>query len=480
MEEDNPDPQKIGELFVMQYYTQMHKDPSQMHRFYLANSIFTRGGPEMGTVTPVVGQQAIHEKIQSLGLQKVHTRIRQVDSNSTVLSTEKDHAILIQVTGELSIAGHPMRPFVQTFVLGLESPKKYYIHNDIFRYQIYDEDFVSETDDTNEVQIETEPVVEGNSAELVPPTDHTHTDEGGDDVVSEPSVKGSPAPPVTTEVLPTTNSWSDRYEAGTIVNSVPDETDEGPVTTSVPPAGGSSFTNATSETDEIVNDDQNKPKDTSWASKLKAAGSAGKTQSSSNPLPSSANKQPSFGLQSRGPNNMVNSTQPLPQREPKQSRIKQQDSSKPLDKKPPLTTPTLSSAPSSVPLTRSAPDSHQVFVGNLPNGTKEDELKEIFKKYGNVIEVRINPKNFGFIVFDSEEPVQTIIASRAETTLMLHDRKLNIEEKRPSSFQKTMGGSGSGGFSSGRKFPAGSGGMFSGGNKYSRGTVAASKPPPRR
>ena len=148
--------------------------------------------------------KAIHEKIQSLGLQKVHTRIRQVDSHATVYTNEKDHAILIQVTGELSNAGQAMRPFVQTFVLAIESPKKYYIHNDIFRYQIYDEDFVSETDDTNEVQIETEPVVEGSSH-----FDHTHTDEGGDDVVSEPSVKGSPAPPVTTEVLP---NWSDRYE----------------------------------------------------------------------------------------------------------------------------------------------------------------------------------------------------------------------------------------------------------------------------
>ena len=54
---------------------------------------------------------------------------------------------------------------------------------------------------------------------------------------------------------------------GTIVNSVPDDVDEAAVT--VPPASGSSFTNAANETDEIVNDDQNKPKDTSWASKLK-------------------------------------------------------------------------------------------------------------------------------------------------------------------------------------------------------------------
>ena len=156
-----------------------------------------------------------------------------------------------------------------------------------------------------------------------------------------------------------------------------------------------------------------------------------------------------------------------------------------MDKKPALTAPASFSTPPSVPLTRSAPDSHQVFVGNLPNGTKEEELKEIFKKFGNVIEVRINPKNFGFIVFDSEDPVQHIIATRSETNLTLHDRKLNIEEKRPSAFQKTMGGSGGGGFGSSRKFVPSSGGMFSsGGNKYpggrASGVNAAGKPPPRR
>lgn len=40
-----------------------------------------------------------------------------------------------QVTGELSNYGQPMRRFMQTFVLAPQSPKKYYVHNDIFRYQ---------------------------------------------------------------------------------------------------------------------------------------------------------------------------------------------------------------------------------------------------------------------------------------------------------------------------------------------------------
>ena len=41
----------------------------------------------------------------------------------------------LQVTGELSNNGQPMRRFMQTFVLVSQSSKHYYVHNDIFRYQ---------------------------------------------------------------------------------------------------------------------------------------------------------------------------------------------------------------------------------------------------------------------------------------------------------------------------------------------------------
>ena len=49
--------QEVGQLFVMQYYTQMHSDASQMHRFYLNDSSFVFGGPEIGTEQPVIGQK---------------------------------------------------------------------------------------------------------------------------------------------------------------------------------------------------------------------------------------------------------------------------------------------------------------------------------------------------------------------------------------------------------------------------------------
>lgn len=51
------DPAIVGKAFVKQYYTQMHKDPSQMHRFYLDQSSFVHGGADMGSEEPVIGQK---------------------------------------------------------------------------------------------------------------------------------------------------------------------------------------------------------------------------------------------------------------------------------------------------------------------------------------------------------------------------------------------------------------------------------------
>ena len=56
--------------------------------------------------------QEIHQKIDSLNFQDCHTKIRQVDALSTI-----GNGVVVQVTGELSNSGHPLRRFMQTFVL---------------------------------------------------------------------------------------------------------------------------------------------------------------------------------------------------------------------------------------------------------------------------------------------------------------------------------------------------------------------------
>lgn len=83
-----------------------------------------------------MGQKNIHDKIQQLGFRDCHAKISHVDAQATL-----GEGVVVQVSGELSNDGQPMRRFTQTFVLACQSPKKYYVHNDIFRYQdIYTDD----------------------------------------------------------------------------------------------------------------------------------------------------------------------------------------------------------------------------------------------------------------------------------------------------------------------------------------------------
>ncbi|KAG8223393.1 hypothetical protein J437_LFUL002638 [Ladona fulva] len=129
--EATPSPQNVGREFVRQYYTLLNEAPEFLHRFYNKESSFVHGGLDSHEqVTPVIGQKEIHHRIQQLNFRDCHAKIRQMDSQTTL-----GHGVVVQVTGELSNCGQPMRRFTQTFVLAPQSPKKYYVHNDIFRYQ---------------------------------------------------------------------------------------------------------------------------------------------------------------------------------------------------------------------------------------------------------------------------------------------------------------------------------------------------------
>ena len=88
----------------------------------------------------VTGIENIAKRIDELSLKQRHVKIRQVDCHSTVGSS-----VVVQVCGEISSTPVTdnnqtpmMKRFVQTFVLApttTSDKQKYYVHNDIFRYQ---------------------------------------------------------------------------------------------------------------------------------------------------------------------------------------------------------------------------------------------------------------------------------------------------------------------------------------------------------
>lgn len=134
----------IGREFVRQYYTVLNRSPECLHRFYSQDSSFVHGGSEKHEKGAcVTGQQDIHWRIMQLDFRDCHAKIRQVDSHSTL-----GDGVVVQVTGELSNAGQPMRRFMQTFVLAPQTPLKYYVRNDIFCYQ--DEVFTDNEEENGE------------------------------------------------------------------------------------------------------------------------------------------------------------------------------------------------------------------------------------------------------------------------------------------------------------------------------------------
>lgn len=159
----------------------------------------------------------------------------------------------------------------------------------------------------------------------------------------------------------------------------------------------------------------------------------------------------------------------MPQREPRQSRRTQQD-------RPPAERKSGTTFPS-----RTLPDSYQIFVGGLPTGTTDQELRDVFSGYGNILEVRTNPKNFGFIVFDNEDSVRDIMLRKETDQFQIRRKNLNIEEKKPSE-KRGLGGGGGGGASGGlsggnRRQPSTAGGP---GNTSSNRGNKGGKPVPRR
>jgi RNA recognition motif-containing protein len=79
--------------------------------------------------------------------------------------------------------------------------------------------------------------------------------------------------------------------------------------------------------------------------------------------------------------------------------------------------------------------SKKLFIGNIEWGTTEDELKELFGKYGEVEEGVIirdrmsgRSKGFGFITFVNEEDADK--AMEALNGYELNGRKLAVNEAR--------------------------------------------------
>nr|XP_016849983.1 PREDICTED: ras GTPase-activating protein-binding protein 2 isoform X2 [Anolis carolinensis] len=384
---EKPSPLLVGREFVRQYYTLLNKAPDFLHRFYGRNSSYVHGGLDASgkPQEAVYGQADIHKKVMSLQFSECRTKIRHVDAHATL-----NDGVVVQVMGELTNNGQPMRKFMQTFVLAPEGsvPNKFYVHNDIFRYE--------------------DEVFGDSEAEL---------DEESEDEVEEEHEERQPSPEPTQE-----NSSSTYYDNHPVTNGI----------------------------EETLEESSHEPE-----AELES-------ESKTEELKADIEEKTIEELEEKSPSPPPVETVSLPQEPPKQRvETKPETQSQPprVREQRPRERPGFPSRgprPGRGDMDQNEsdnrriiryPDSHQLFVGNLPHDIDENELKEFFMSFGNVVELRINTKgvggklpNFGFVVFDDSEPVQKILL--AKPIMFRGEVRLNVEEKktRAARERETRGG----------------------------------------
>jgi len=455
---ETPGPQEVGREFVRQYYTMLNEAPLHLHRFYSNNSAFVHGGVEKAGMEqpPVVGQEAIHKKILTLGFNDCHAKIRQVDSQATV-----EDSVVVQVTGELSNNGEPMRRFMQTFVLVPQTPKKFYVHNDIFRYQ--DEVF-HEEEESEEDRFITDPrqeIIENGVPEPTSVTQEVQPNyyeqspmvNGGSGVIEvEPMKVPEPAPQMVSSPPQAPKQEIESVDSGLVedLSGQRDEQFEDKVDTKPSPVP------------EPVQPEYQEPaerKPVTWAA-LASKGAGAPQQPSYNAPPSHVNKPAPIRtepVKTEAPP----SQPPQGQRAPRPPRDRfggdRDRNSMSRGGEGDGDNDSLNGRRSNSVgggggggISSKYSDRQQLFVGNLPLNITERELKEFFEQYGKVEELRINTKsgggklpNFGFVVFESPETVKEIlIIKNAEGIKYNGEHRLNVEEKKARGSDGMRGGRG--------------------------------------
>ena len=112
----------------------------------------------------------------------------------------------------------------------------------------------------------------------------------------------------------------------------------------------------------------------------------------------------------------------------------------------------------------------RIYVGNLPFSAREDDVRELFAQYGEVVSVVLptdretgRPRGFGFVEMPSEDAQKAIDGLNGRD---FGGRQLNINQAREREERPRTGGGGYGGGGGGY----GGGGYGGGGGGYGGGS----------
>lgn len=117
--------------------------------------------------------------------------------------------------------------------------------------------------------------------------------------------------------------------------------------------------------------------------------------------------------------------------------------------------------------------STRIYVGNLPYSTTDEDLRQMFSQFGEVVDVRVisdrntgQSKGFGFVEMASDDATREAIAQLNGTMLGSRALRVNEAEARPDR-PRSGGGGGYGGGGGG--YGGGSGSYGNGGGRSGGG-----------
>ncbi|XP_028293698.1 ras GTPase-activating protein-binding protein 2-like [Gouania willdenowi] len=408
MEMEKSSPLFVAQEFVRQYYSLLNNAPDVLHG---SDSSYVHGGLDTNgnLAEPVNGQAGIHEKMVSLC--ECHTKIRHVDAHAML-----NNGVVVQVLGELSNSGQPMRKFLQTFVLAPEGSdaKKYDIHNNIFCYvdEVFgDSDAEPKTQQTPKPRVGSKSKMQ--KAPLPPRAQHTDRRSFPPQRPRTGGRDGGPGDTDNRRIV----RYPDSHQL--FVRNLPHDTDESELKElfmtygnvvelrintrgrKLPKFAFVVFDNS----DPVQNILQDEP--ILFRGEMRLHVAEKKTWAV-------REREQKMRLNNRGPRGSQGIVESGMMREHDGGR---------------------DGGPGDTDNRRIVryPDSHQLFVRNLPHDTDESELKELFMAYGNVVELRINTRGrklpkFAFVVFDNSDPVQNILQD--EPIWFRGEVRLNVQKKK--------------------------------------------------
>ncbi|KAL1779153.1 ras GTPase-activating protein-binding 1 [Sigmodon hispidus] len=357
-----------------------------LYRFYGKNSSYVHGGLDSNgkPADAVYGQEEIHKKLMSQNFTNCHIKIYHVDGEATL-----NGGIVVQVMGTLSNNNQAERSFMQTFVLAPQGSvgNKFYVYNDIFRYQDEIWGLVTEPQEESEKK-----VGKPDEKQLTPELEPDNSANLNDQNISKDLQENLEKPDMKLEPKP---------------EPLPDIKEDKPEP--APEKGASEdVQKSTSSAPGDVAPAQKDLKAVTWAEvvskNLPPKGAVPVKQTLPHLLkvpPSQGRRRPIYeGSESLFVFEVHKVGEPGDVKHQRMVRH---------------------------------PDSHQLFIRNLPHEADKSELKALFQNYGNVLELRIlsgggNAPNFGFVVFDDSEPVQKVLKNRP--IILRGAYPLNVEEKK--------------------------------------------------